>query len=58
MKAQDGLRFFNADLVVSEVLNVLDAKINSFPQAFLNGGLHKVTNFTHRVITRGDIEHA
>ncbi len=52
MEAQDRLCFFRADLVITEILNVLDDEMNGRAQALFDGAFDQITDFADGVVAQ------
>src|SRR5207302_8276281 len=49
---------FRADLVVSEILNVLDVQADLQVHVLSNGILHKISHLAHCVVPGSDVENS
>ena len=59
MEAQHVLRLFDADLVIAEVLNVLDAQVDANVDSRSSiADFHQVADLADGVVAGGDVEDA
>src|SRR6267154_1575630 len=58
MKTQHIFRLLKRDFIIANVLDMTDCQTNIYPEFLFDLRLNEISDFTNRVIARGDVEDA